>query len=109
MNVLVFLSKVPHPLIDCTEQNNSITFMVRVVPRAARSEAAGEHNGALRVRVSAPPVEGAANEELMRTLARAFSVPRRAVEILSGQTGKLKRVRVSGARRAQLEGLLDEK
>ncbi|MBD0325241.1 MAG: DUF167 domain-containing protein [Pyrinomonadaceae bacterium] len=83
--------------------------MVRVVPRAARSQAAGEHDGALKVRVKALPVEGAANEELMRTLARAFSVPRRSVEIISGQTAKLKRVRVLGAQRAQLEGLLDEK
>lgn len=80
--------------------------MVRVVPRASRSAVAGEHDGALRVRVSAPPVEGAANLELTRTLARAFAVPVRAVEIMSGQTAKLKRVRVKGARRAQLEALL---
>jgi uncharacterized protein (TIGR00251 family) len=92
-------------LIDCTEQDNSITFMVRVAPRASQSGVAGEHDGALRVRVLSPPVEGAANAELMRTLARAFDVPARAVEILSGQTTKLKRVRVRGARRAQLESL----
>jgi uncharacterized protein len=83
--------------------------MVRVVPRAARSGIAGEHDGALKVRVNAPPVEGAANLELTRTLARAFSVPVRAVEIISGQTAKLKRVRVKGARRAQLEALLNLK
>ncbi len=83
--------------------------MVRVVPRAAQSRVAGEHDGALRVRVTAPPVEGAANEELMRTLARAFKLPARAIEILSGQTAKLKRVRVYGAGRAQLENLADEK
>jgi uncharacterized protein (TIGR00251 family) len=92
-------------LIDCTEQPDSITFMVRVVPRAARSRIAGEHDGALKVRVNAPPVEGAANEELTRTLARALGVATRAVEIISGQASKLKRVRVSGARRAQLEAL----
>jgi hypothetical protein len=83
--------------------------MVRVVPRATRSRTAGEYDGALKVRVSAPPAEGAANEELMRTLARAFSVPRRAVRIISGQTMRLKRVCVCGAQRAQLEGLLSEK
>lgn len=90
-------------MIDCTERDNSITFAVRVVPRASRSCVAGEHDGALRVRVNAPPVEGAANEELTRLLARAFDVPVRAVEIVSGQTAKLKRVCVIGASRAQLE------
>jgi uncharacterized protein (TIGR00251 family) len=80
--------------------------MVRVQARSARSGIAGEHDGALRVRVNAAPVEGAANEELTRTLARAFQVSSGAVEILSGQTAKLKRVRVSGARRGQLESLL---
>jgi hypothetical protein len=60
----------------------------------------------LRVRVAAPPVEGAANEELIRTLARALGVPRSAVEIVSGDRSKSKRVRVRGADGARLEGLL---
>ena len=72
-------------------------FKVHVVPRASRTEIVGEHNGALRVRIAAPPVDGAANEELIRTLARAFKVPRRDVEILSGHTSKLKQVRIKNA------------
>jgi uncharacterized protein len=92
-------------LVDCTEQADSITFMVRVVPRAAQSGIAGAHDGALKVRVNAPPVEGAANEELTRLLARALGVAPRAVEIIAGQTAKLKRVRVNGARCAQLKAL----
>lgn len=102
--------KGPEALIDCTEQpDGSLTFLVQVVPRALQSRLAGEHDGALRVRVTAPPVEGAANEELMRTLARAFNLPARNVHIVGGQTARLKRVRVDGARRAQLETLLNEK
>lgn len=81
-------------------------FTVRVVPRASRSSVAGEHDGALRVRVAAPPVDGAANEELVRTLARAFDVPARNVEIKSGHTSKVKQVRVCGASRAVLETLV---
>jgi uncharacterized protein len=69
---------------------------VRVVPRASRSEIVGEHNGALRVRIAAPPVDGAANEELVRTLAVAFKVSRGAVQIIAGQTSKLKQVSVTG-------------
>ena len=92
-------------LIECQETDGAITFRVRVVPRASRSGVAGEHDGALRVRISAPPVEGAANEELARTLARAFRVPSRAVEIMRGRTSKLKQVRVRGAERRALESL----
>ena len=90
-----------------TEREGAISFAVRVVPRAARSEIVGEHDGALRVRVAAPPVEGAANEELRRTLARALGVPTRAVEITGGQTAKTKRVRVTGADKRRLLQLLD--
>ena len=81
-------------MLDFTESDGVLTFTVRVVPRSSRSEVTGEHDGALRVRVSAAPVDGAANEELIRTLARAFGVPRRKVEIAGGHTSKLKQVRV---------------
>jgi uncharacterized protein (TIGR00251 family) len=96
-------------VIRFTQQNGALVFAVRVVPRASRSEVAGEHDGALRVRVAAPPVEGAANEELARTLARALGVPRRAVEITSGHASKTKLVRVAGATRERLLSLVGEK
>ncbi|HEX9919845.1 MAG TPA: DUF167 domain-containing protein [Pyrinomonadaceae bacterium] len=83
-------------MLRCTETDGAITFAVGVVPRASRSEVVGVHDGALRVRVAAPPVEGAANEELARTLARALGVPARAVEIKSGHASKTKLVRVAG-------------
>ncbi|HKY28541.1 MAG TPA: DUF167 domain-containing protein [Pyrinomonadaceae bacterium] len=77
-------------------------LLVHVVPRASRSEIVGEHNGALRVRIAAPPVDGAANEELVRTLARAFKIPKRDIEILSGHTSKLKQVRIKNITPAAL-------
>jgi uncharacterized protein (TIGR00251 family) len=83
-------------MIDYSEKDGSLTFKVRVVPRASRSEIIGAHDGALRVRIAAPPVNGAANEELVRMLARAFKVSRSAVEITGGQTSRLKEVAVSG-------------
>ncbi|HEV7745604.1 MAG TPA: DUF167 domain-containing protein [Pyrinomonadaceae bacterium] len=85
-------------MIEYSEENGVLTFRVRAVPRASRSEIIGEHDGALRVRVAAPPVDGAANEELIRLLASAFGVPRKAIEITAGQTAKLKKVRVAGGR-----------
>jgi len=84
-------------LIDYAESEGALSFGVRVVARASRSEVAGEHGGALRVRVAAPPVEGAANEELLRFLARELGVPARSIEIVAGRASKSKRVRVTGA------------
>ena len=87
-------------------QDRGLTFAVRVVPRASRSEIAGEHNGALRVRIAAPPVLGAANRELVRTLAKIFKLPQNAVEIVSGANLKNKTVRVRGADAAMLQQLI---
>jgi uncharacterized protein (TIGR00251 family) len=84
-------------VLEYSVTDDALTFAVRVVPRASKSAVAGEHGGALKVRVAAPPVEGAANEELVRFLAREFGVPARNVEIKSGHTSKTKVVRVSGA------------
>jgi uncharacterized protein (TIGR00251 family) len=89
-------------VIQYTERDNALIFTVRVVSRASRSSIRGEHDGALRVRLAAPPVDGAANEELMRVMARAFDVPMRDVEIASGHASKLKQIRVRGATSAQL-------
>ncbi len=92
-------------MITFSEKSGVLVFKVRVVPRASRSEIAGEHNGALRVRIAAPPVDGAANQELVRTLAAAFKVSKRSVEISSGQSSKLKTVKVSGISALDLEAL----
>jgi uncharacterized protein (TIGR00251 family) len=73
-----------------------VVFKVQVVPRSSRSEVIGEHNGSLRVKIAAPPVDGAANEELVRVLAKTFDVSRSAVTIVSGQTGKVKQISIKG-------------
>lgn len=83
-------------MINYSETKDKLSFTVRVVPRASRTEVVGEANGVLRIRLAAPPVDGAANEELVRVLARALRVSRSAVAITAGQTSRLKRVAVSG-------------
>jgi uncharacterized protein (TIGR00251 family) len=92
-------------MIETNETGGALTFRVRVAPRASQTAAAGEHDGALKVRVAAPPVEGAANAELTRFLAKALGVPARSVEIVNGHSSKLKLVRVSGAQAADLARL----
>jgi len=73
---------------------------VRAKPRASRSQVVGVRpspaGDLLEVRLAAPPVDGAANEELLVTLSRALGIPRRDVECVSGATGRMKRVRISG-------------
>lgn len=83
-------------MIRFTAQEGAITFTVRAQPRATKSALAGEVEGALKIKIAAPPVAGAANEELIRFLAKLFEVPRRAVTILSGETAKNKIVRIHG-------------
>jgi uncharacterized protein (TIGR00251 family) len=73
-----------------------ILIDVRVIPRAGKSGLAGTRDGAMLVRLHAPPVEGAANTELIDVLARALGVPKRAVAIVSGERARRKRVRVDG-------------
>jgi uncharacterized protein len=78
------------------ERSGAIEFDVRVVPRASKSEVVGEHDGALKLRIAAPPVDGAANAELIKLLAKRFAVTKANVEIISGETSKTKRVRITG-------------
>ncbi|MFC1575150.1 DUF167 domain-containing protein [Gemmatimonadota bacterium] len=69
---------------------------VQAQPRASRSEIVGPHGGALKIRVAAPPVEGAANQELEKLLAKTLGVPRSSVEVVRGGTGKRKLLRIKG-------------
>ena len=75
---------------------------VRVTPRSARDEVTGWRDGALRVRLRAPPVEGKANEALRKLLAQRLGVAQSAVILVSGETGRLKRIRVDGIDEAQV-------
>ena len=79
-----------------TQSGDSVVITVRVIPRATRSQIAGTRNDALLVRLSAPPVDGAANAELIDVLSDALGVPRRSVTLVSGERSRSKRVRVAG-------------
>jgi uncharacterized protein len=75
---------------------DGVILTVRVIPRAAKSGVAGTRGDAVLVRLQAPPVEGAANAELIRVLAAALDVPARAVSIVGGEHARQKRVRITG-------------
>jgi hypothetical protein len=73
---------------------------VHVVPRARVTAVAGRHGDALKIRLAAPPVDGAANAELVRFLAERLGVPRSAVTIAAGQGGRRKTVKIEGVETA---------
>ena len=79
-----------------TPTSDGVVINVRVTPRASRSGLAGVRDGALLLRLHAPPVEGAANAELVDLLATLLGVPRRAITIVTGGRNRLKRVRIEG-------------
>ena len=95
-------------MINYSEKAGGLSFQVYVVPRASRCEIVGEHAGALRVRIAAAPVDGAANRELIALLAKALGVPRSAIEIKSGETGKLKRIFVKNCAVNTLVSLIND-
>ena len=85
----------PGPLV-IARSDNGVIINVRVVPRASRSGPAGVRDGALLLRLHAPPVEGAANAEVVDVLADLLGVARTSVTILSGHHNRRKRVEVAG-------------
>ena len=92
-------------MIEITERDGAIVFAVRVTPRASRDAIEGEHQGALKVRLTAPPIEDRANEALRRLLAARLNAPISAVRIVSGEKSRNKRVAVRGVSRAQVVAL----
>ena len=80
--------------MEISEKEGAVTFRVRVQPRAARNEVSGERAGAVKLRLTAPPVEGKANEECRRFLARLLGVPGGAVEIIAGESSRDKVIRI---------------
>jgi uncharacterized protein (TIGR00251 family) len=85
-----------NPRSVLTPTGDGIRLNVRIQPGAARTEILGEHGGALKIRIAAPPVDGAANEALVRFLAEMLGVRRGAVTIRSGASGRAKVLRVAG-------------
>ncbi len=79
------------------EPSGDVVLSLHVQPGAKRTEFAGLHGGALKIRLAAPPVEGRANAALCAFLAEFCDVPKAAVCLVSGDTARAKRVRIAGA------------
>lgn len=94
------------PPIVLTEKDGALRFEVHAKPKAKKSAIGGVRGDALEVSIAAPPVDGAANDELVRFLAKRLGVARRDVEIVRGETAHTKLIAVSGLDRETLLGRL---
>lgn len=94
------------PELNVTEQDGAVRFTVRVQPRSSRLGIVGLHGTSLKICVHAPPVEGAANDEVIDVLADALKVPRRDVRIVSGERSRNKVVAVNGMTAVALQSYL---
>ncbi len=93
---------MPHPLLPeqpflHAQKDGAVIVDVHVMPNAARTQIQGLHDGALRVRLHAPPVDGKANLALQAWLAEVLGVPKSAVELVRGASARRKQLRVAAA------------
>ncbi len=95
-------------VVELNELDGAVVFSVRVQPRASRNGLAGEWQGALKVRLTAPPVDDKANAALCAFLAEQLNIPRSAVRILAGERSRIKRVEVRGVTVEQIRNLAKE-
>jgi uncharacterized protein (TIGR00251 family) len=99
---------MPQPDITENPADGTISFSVRVQPRASKDEISGVIDGALKIRLCAPAVENRANEALIEFLAALLKTAKSAVRIQSGQQSRIKRVSIHGVTRRQILDLLQE-
>jgi len=92
--------------LELKSLDGAVELGIWAKPRAGKSRLVGVRNGQLEVALAAPPVDGAANEELIRVLASHFGIPRSRVELVSGQAGRTKRVRLRGLAEEAVRALL---
>jgi uncharacterized protein (TIGR00251 family) len=90
------------------ETAKGLLLPVRAVPRASKNEIQGVHGDALKIRLQAPPVEGKANQALIRFLSDALDLPRARISVASGETGRNKTILINGLTAEQLKERLSE-
>lgn len=95
-------------MLEMQERDGAVVVNVRVQPRASRTAIDGEWQGALKVRLTAPPVDDRANETLCAFLAEVLRIPKSAVRILGGERSRTKRIEIYGVTGRQIQDLLAE-
>jgi uncharacterized protein (TIGR00251 family) len=92
--------------LQARSDESGVVFRVKVTPRASRTQLNGCVEGVLRIKVQAPPVEGAANEAVIRFLAATLDVSKSRVKVIRGETAREKTIKVEGLRVEELKNKL---
>ena len=95
-------------MIPVTESSKGISFSIKVHPRARKNAITGVMGDALKLALTAPPIEGRANQAVIEFFAELFEIPRSSVTIASGETSRNKQVRIAGLTRAAVVARLSE-
>ena len=95
-------------MLELQERDGAVIVSVRVQPRSSRNAVDGEWQGALKVRLTAPPLDDRANEALCAFLAQLLKIPKSAVRILAGERSRTKRVEIRGINARHIHDLLVE-
>jgi uncharacterized protein len=98
------MTRPEHSLFSSTP--DGIILNLHIQPRASRNEVCGIHDNAVKLRLTSPPVDGAANRLCCEFLAKLFKVSKSSIEIVSGETSRHKRVRITGADQSELEKII---
>lgn len=87
---------------------NSLNIQVQIQPGSSKDQIIGLHNGRLKIKISAPPVDGKANQNLIEFIAKALGVSKSKIEIVKGRTSKLKTLKISGIDQQSFSLLLNK-
>lgn len=96
-------------MLNLLETEEGIILPVRIQPRASKDEIVGEYNGALKIKLTAPPVEGEANKRCIEFLSKRLKIAKSHLEILKGEKSKDKLIKIIGLRRADVLKILHNK
>lgn len=100
------MSRSDHPFLSVTE--DALLLRIHVQPRASKNEVCGIQGDSLKIRLTSPPVDGAANKLCREFIADLLDVSKSSVEIISGATSRIKRVRISGDNPERLKKIIDD-
>jgi uncharacterized protein (TIGR00251 family) len=93
-------------MISIKETTDGVVFNIRVLPRSSRCELTGIQDDALKLKITAPPVEGKANEECIGFLSKLLGIRKSSIKIIAGHKTKNKRVLVSGIKKEDIESII---
>jgi uncharacterized protein (TIGR00251 family) len=94
-------------MLDTQLKNGALIVKVRVQPKASRDAIVGEHAGALKIAVTAPPDKGKANKAVVELLAKALGIPKSSIELVSGTTSREKTLAIRGVAKKAVEALIE--